>query len=64
LRRVLLGHDDHRHGIFLRGVVLCDIEIHGIAVEDIAIGCGYLNQRIALAVFQLLGRDQHTVAVR
>ena len=64
LRRVLLGYDNHGHGIFLRGVFLCNVEIHGIAVENVPVRSRHLDQRIALTVFQLLGGNQHTVAVR
>ena len=64
LRRVFVLDDHHSYRVFLGGVIFGDVKIHRIAVEHISIGSRYLDQRIALSVLQLFGRNQHTVAVR
>ena len=64
LGRVFFLDNHNSYSVFLGGVIFGDVEIHRIAVEHISIGSRYLDQRIALSVLQLFGRNQHTVAVR
>ena len=64
LRRVRLCDLDHRNGIFLRGVVGSHIKIYRFAAERVAVGRRNLDQRIALAVLQLFGRNEIALAVR
>ena len=44
----------------LRGIVLRNIELHGIRAENITVRSRDLNKRIALAELQFFGSNQHT----
>lgn len=47
----------------LRGIVLRNIELHGIRAENITVRSRDLNKRIALAELQFFGSNQHTRVV-
>ena len=64
LRHVRLRDLDHRNGVFLRGIVGGHIKIYRFAAERVAVGRRNLDQRIALAVLQLFGRNEIALAVR
>ena len=63
LGHVGLGDFDHRHAAFFAGVVLGHIKVNRGAVQHIAVGGLYFNQRVPGAVLQLFRRYQIALGI-
>ena len=63
LGHVGLGDFDHRHAAFLAGIVLGHIKVNRGAVQHIAVGGLYFNQRVPGAVLQLFRRYQIALGI-
>ena len=63
LGHVGLGDFDHRHVAFLAGMILGHIKVNRGAVQHIAVGGLYFNQRVPGAVLQLFRRYQIALGI-
>ena len=63
LGHVRLGDFDHRHAAFLAGIVLGHIKVNRGAVQHIAVGGLYFNQRVPGAVLQLFRGDKVALGI-